>query len=604
MRAVVRAAGYVALPVLVATAASVLPYTAGRDPARSVLRARAVEADADRAALDAVRRELDLPACPVDAATGWLAGLLRGDLGTSWVSGEPVARLLPAAAGASLTLTAAALVVGTVTAASLTRLAQHDPLGRFGGAGEWGTDSGPGRAARLAATALAAVPELVLAAACVWVAALGTGWPDTSGWSGPADLVLPAVALGLPLGGVLAVVMQRATQESLEQPWVRTWAAAGHPDGVVARAGMRSGFAELVPLLGLVLGGVLGSAVLVETVFGIPGLGRLALGGVLGGDLPVVQATLLVLLSAGLAAGVAARALGRRVRPDASSTTGVRVPAEGARPAGGAAWALLALLLVTGLPRDPGTVALERRHAPPSTSLPLGADHLGRDLLARVAHGLVVTVGPALLVAALSLTVALLVSYRGSGGAAVGLVGNAIPPAVLGLLTATALGPSAGAAVLALALVAWVPLATHARTLVGEVRAREHVSAAVALGLRPWRVHRTEVLPAVLPALLRHAAARVAHLCVGLTGLTFLGLGAQPPSPSWGLLVDDGLTHVAAAPLGVLAPVTALVLVGLAVAQPQAPWLGVRALAAAVAPRDRPGSTAGARVATGPAVTR
>lgn len=560
-----KVAGLASLPLLVTAAVSVLPYAAGKDPALAVLRARSVERNPDPAALESIRHELSLPDGPVDAAWTGVVRLLNGDLGESWVGREPVGPSVLHALGVSGTLAAAAALVATLTAILLTLPTLRHPFRACGGRSS-GRDSEHAPAQRVAHL-LGVVPEFLLAAGFVWVAALGPSWPHTSGWSGPGDLVLPAAAVGLPLGGVLAVVMQSAASDALHEPWVRTWAAAGHSAAPVVRAALRRGLSVAGPLVGLALGGLLGGTVVVENVFGIPGLGRVGLGAVLSGDLPLMRGALVLIVLAGLAAG----ALGqwsRRLLVRAGSV-GVARYRRVSRPDARVGVLAVVLLLVTtvaGLARDPLAVSLEDRFEGPSAAYPLGTDHLGRDLLARVAHGLVLTVGPAVCVTTAALVVALVVAATGRRSGALTWLGNAMPAIVVGLLVAAATGPGQAAAILAVLLVAWIPLATHGQTLMAEQREAGHVVAAVALGMTRRQVITSEMLPAVIGPLVGHAAARVGHAALALTGLAFLGLGAASPTPHWGRLLYDGLPFVEQAPLAVLAPTAALLLVGLTAA--------------------------------------
>lgn len=588
--------GAVAAALAVAAAVVVLPYAAGRDPALSVLRSRLAERDPDAAAVESVRRELDLPAGPLDALASWAGGLLRGDLGRSWVSGEPVLPPVLAATGVSLTMALSAALVAAVVAAGLTAAVVRVPYGRYGGGGAgrgsaapaglpgragpgWlapvrseapgriavGSRGAPGRLAERAALALGALPELLLAAALVWLAALGPGWPHVGGWTGPADLVLPAVAVGLPLGGVLAVVAQTAASDALGEQWVRTWTASGLPARLGRRAALRQAGTVAGPLVGLAVGGLLGGVVIVEAVFGIPGLGRAALAAGVAGDLPVLQATLLVTVLVGLAAAAGGQAMTRALLPAGAVGSARPAPRRGtARSTGLVALLALAAMVLAGIGRDPQAAALGDRLLGPGPAYPLGTDLLGRDVLARTAHGAVATLGPAVLITVVCCGAALLLAGLVPAVTRLAWVGNALPAVVVGLLVVAAAGPGAAAAVVAVAAVAWVPLAVHAGTLFAAERASAHVEAARVIGLSETRILLTEMLPAVSGPVVRHAVARLGHTALALTGLTFLGLGAAPPSPQWGRLLQEGLPVVDRAPLAVLGPAAALLLTGLA----------------------------------------
>lgn len=555
----------VALTVVIAA----LPWLWDSDPAATVLRTRYPERGVDPATLDALRAELDLPTNPVGGALGWLGGVLTGDLGTSWVSRGPVAPGVLAAIGVSLTLAVAAALVAAVAALGL--LAPGVARATRRGTGD------TGRGTAVTASVVGAVPEIALGAVLVAVVAVAWGLLPSTGFSGPAHLVLPALALGLPAGGLLARMLSSATESALAEPWVRTWRSWGTPPATIALGVARRAVATAVPQIALLVVGLLGSAVAVEQLFGVPGVGSTALDAVLAQDLPVAQAAVMLLVLLGLGLGgvgvLAHRALLGPARSGGELPAGVPLPREslpGGRARSWAPWAaagVLAVVVVAGLPRDPSTVVEGRRLAAPSWSAPLGADALGRDLWARVAHGALLTVGTAVAVTAVCLVVGLLVGVGArSTRAGAADVLNALPPVVVGLVVAAIAGPGLLGAAIAVATVGWVPLAVHARTLAAEARASGYVRAAVLAGASPARVARRHVLPAVVGPVTRHGLARVPHAALGIAALSFLGLGAAPDSPEWGAVLADSLAYVERAPWTIIAPATGLVLLAVVVA--------------------------------------
>jgi peptide/nickel transport system permease protein len=110
--------------------------------------------------------------------------------------------------------------------------------------------------------------------------------------------------------------------------------------------------------------------------------------------------------------------------------------------------------------------------------------------------------------------------------------------------------------------VAWAPLAAHTTALLRQERATLHVLATRGLGAGRWYLLRRELLPAVLPPVLRHALIRLPGVALALASLGFLGLGAQPPSPEWGLLLAENQPYAERAPWAVLAPALVLALLG------------------------------------------
>lgn len=201
------------------------------------------------------------------------------------------------------------------------------------------------------------------------------------------------------------------------------------------------------------------------------------------------------------------------------------------------------------------------RLAAPSWAHPLGTDGLGRDVLARVAHGAPATVGVAVAVCACSYVAAVALGFlpgvtRGAAEAA-----NAMPPVIAGILVAAVLGPGTIGASLAVALVSWPALAAHAAALVEQTRASTHITAHRALGATPSWIELRHVLPAVAGPVARNAVLRLPGIALALASLGFLGLGTQPPAPEWGLMLAESLPYVERAPFAALTPAVMLLLV-------------------------------------------
>ncbi|MFE9823033.1 ABC transporter permease subunit [Streptomyces sp. NPDC005791] len=549
-------AGVTRTVCLVAALAAVglLPWLSGRDPALTVLRARSAEQEPTEEALSAIRQDLGLDAGPLSLLGDWATGLLRGDFGTSWVSGTDILPSVVSGLQVSLGLMAAALAVAVLLAVALV----VPVLVR-----------GRGSAGACAAMA-AAVPEFLLATVALLVCGVWLGWLPTSGWQGPEYVLLPALALGVPAGGLLGRLVADALPAVLDERWVELWRGAGVSRARVSAAALRRVLPPLVPQFGMVAVGLTGGAVAVETVFAVPGIGRTALGAAKSQDLPLLQGAVFALLALGLVIGALAALVRRRLLGPALRDAGLSLPPTRpvrARPAVPAA--LGALLLVAigwGLLRDPYTLDTTVRLAPPSWANPMGTDGLGRDVLARLGHGAASTVGTAVAVCLLSLVVALALGFLPGIAAGAADIANALPPVIVGILVAAAAGPGTGGAALAVALISWPPLAAHAAALVQEVRASAFLTAQRAIGAPPSWILTRHVLPSVAAPVARHALLRLPGIALALASLGFLGLGAQPPAPEWGLLLDESRAYVERAPWAALAPAAALALLaGLAV---------------------------------------
>jgi len=196
-------------------------------------------------------------------------------------------------------------------------------------------------------------------------------------------------------------------------------------------------------------------------------------------------------------------------------------------------------------PEDPLKTQPGHRLQPPSASHILGTDYLGRDILSRVIHGARVSLIPALVV----------VAVAGAVGSLVGLVGGyvggwldeglmrltdvflAVPALVLAMAIATALGPSARNAAIAVIVVWWPSYARLARSEAQVLAAVEFVQAASASGASHIRILLRHMLPNQASSLIVKASLDAGTVLLLLSGLSFLGIGAQSPTPEWGLEV-------------------------------------------------------------------
>ncbi|ONI80950.1 ABC transporter permease [Saccharothrix sp. ALI-22-I] len=540
---------------LIVAVVGLLPWLSGRDAALSVLRARSAEQEPTPEALESVRRELGLDAGPAGLLGDWLGGVLRGDLGRSWVSGAEVLPSVLSGLGVSLTLMGAALVVTLLLASALcARTVVRGARGTLRGG------SGGGGAA-----ALAALPEFLVATILLIVLSVWLGWFPPYGWQGPQHLVLPAVALGVPAGAVLGRLVDDALPAVVEERWVGLWRSSGCTPRIIASAALRRVLPPLLPQIGLVAVGLTGGAVAVETVFTVPGIGRTALSAAESQDLPLLQASILALVLLGVLAGSLAALARHRLLGPGLRDAALSLPAPVAGTTGRSRRAVpivcavvAAVVICWGLLLEPLRLDMAARLAGPSWAHPLGTDSLGRDVLARVGHGAAATLGVAAGVCLCSYVLAVVLGFLPGPASGVAETANAVPPVIAGILVAAVLGPGVVGASVAVALVSWPPLAAHAAALVQETRAAAYVTALRAIGSPPSWILLRHVLPSVAGPVARHAVLRLPGIALALASLGFLGLGAQPPAPEWGLMLAESLPYVERAPLAALAPAAML----------------------------------------------
>jgi peptide/nickel transport system permease protein len=217
-------------------------------------------------------------------------------------------------------------------------------------------------------------------------------------------------------------------------------------------------------------------------------------------------------------------------------------------------------------PRDPVAQDLYAVAAPPSRAHPLGTDELGRDVLSRVIHGgrVSLTVGLAAVGLALAAgtLVGLLAGYHGGAVDAWLMRGVdlllALPSILLAIVVVAVLGPSLPNAMLAVSLVVVPQYARLVRASVLAIKQEDYVAAARALGASDSRILARTILPNAVPPLIVQTTLGLAGAILDAAGLSFLGLGAQPPTPEWGAMMSQGRELVFRAPWVVASPGVAI----------------------------------------------
>lgn len=244
---------------------------------------------------------------------------------------------------------------------------------------------------------------------------------------------------------------------------------------------------------------------------------------------------------------------------------------------GKAAALVLGLIILASLaaplltPYDPDKINLEALKSSPSQSHPLGTDQKGRDVLARVLHGGRISVGVAITAAVLSMSIGLMV------GLVSGYFGGRLDTALMALVDLVLSFPSLLLAIgisiilpqgiytvmIAIAAVGWAAFARLIRGHVLALREEPYVEAARALGCSPARVIFVHLLPQCVPLSLVMMGLKIGGFIITEASLSFLGLGAQPPTASWGSMVSAGRSYIVAAPWIVLFPGLAIAVTAL-----------------------------------------
>lgn len=213
-------------------------------------------------------------------------------------------------------------------------------------------------------------------------------------------------------------------------------------------------------------------------------------------------------------------------------------------------WLVVAFAAPVLMPHDPLAQSLPRLQQPGIDTL-MGTDALGRDIFSRLLAGAGVTIPLSLLLVAVSLVFGTVV------GAIAGFFGKwfdevlmrltdlvmAFPTVILAMVIAASLGPSLWNAVIAAVIVSWPQYARMTRSLVLSLRTQNYVIAGRLLGFSPVRSLVVDILPNIVGPLLVLASLDIGTAILLLSGLSFLGLGAQPPAAEWGSMISAAMQN-------------------------------------------------------------
>ena len=235
-----------------------------------------------RAALEELRVQYGFDRDPVTQYFGFLGGVVRGDLGESVRTGQPVLREIAVRLPATLQLAGAGLAIALVIGLSLGVLAavyRRTVIDYL---------------AIIVALAGVSIPVFWSGLILMLYFSLELGWLPASGYGTWRHLVLPAAAIGFSSSAIIARVTRSSMIEVLRSDYIRTARAKGVGDrNINLRHALRNAMLPVITVIGLQFGGLLGGAVLTETVFAWPGLGRLVVDSIRAQDGPLVQGTVL-----------------------------------------------------------------------------------------------------------------------------------------------------------------------------------------------------------------------------------------------------------------------------------------------------------------------
>ena len=249
------------------------------DPVAQMLGEGAPQAEIQR-----LRHDLGLDKPLFEQYTAYVFGLLQGDLGTSFRNQQPVAQAIVSRYPATIELTIAAIVISLVFAI---------PLGVIG-AVKRGTfiDKAIGVFSLFGVS----LPNFALGPLLILLFSIVLGLLPVSGRGGISHLILPALTMGGALAAITTRMVRASMLEEIQQDYVRTARAKGLPErSVLFRHALRNGLLPVITILGLQAGALLAGAIITETVFAWPGLGRLTVQAINARDYPLLQGCILTI---------------------------------------------------------------------------------------------------------------------------------------------------------------------------------------------------------------------------------------------------------------------------------------------------------------------
>ena len=215
------------------------------------------------------------------------------------------------------------------------------------------------------------------------------------------------------------------------------------------------------------------------------------------------------------------------------------------------AWVVIAILAPVLAPYDPLAQDMTLRFQSPSAAHWFGCDSLGRDVFSRLLYGSRISLSAGAITVLISFVVGLIVG--GIAGYFGGVVDDVImrisemvqafPPLILAMVIAAALGPNITNSVLAMAIIWWPNYARLTRSIVLSVKENDYITASKVLGATHSRILTKEILPNSVGSLLVRCPLDLGNAILMFSGLSFLGLGVQPPTAEWGYMVSDGVLN-------------------------------------------------------------
>ncbi len=240
-------------------------------------------------------------------------------------------------------------------------------------------------------------------------------------------------------------------------------------------------------------------------------------------------------------------------------------------------YTILILLILSAIfapllsPYDPEEINLNAIKMPPNLAHPFGTDNKGRDILSRTLYGGRVSISVAFISAAIAITIGLFVGLvAGYAGARTDTILMALtdfvlsfPALLLAIGISIILPPGIYTSMIAISIAGWASIARLIRGYVLSIKEMPYIEAARAIGCNNWQIIFFHILPQCIPLSFVIAGLKLGSFILTEASLSFLGLGAQPPTPSWGSMVSSSRVYILSAPWTVIFPGLAIAITAL-----------------------------------------
>ena len=230
---------------------------------------------------------------------------------------------------------------------------------------------------------------------------------------------------------------------------------------------------------------------------------------------------------------------------------------------------IIALISDKIVPYDPIKADLTTVLLPPSSTHFFGTDNLGRDLFTRVICGLKTSLFSSLIITAFIFSFGMIIGV--TAGYYVGIIDDILmkitvilqsfPSLILAIAVAGMLGPSLKNTIIAICIINWTKYARMSRSLAISAKESNYIKSALLCGAKGYQIILTDIIPNIASTLLVMAMLDIGGMILEIAGLCFLGLGAQPPTPEWGLMMNEARKYIYNAPWMIIFPGIAILLV-------------------------------------------